>query len=272
VFHTEAVLTSTQLLGSGLIIGVLIAAPVGPVNIVCIQRTLERGFWGGFAAGVGAVLADGLIAAVAAFGVTAISGVMSNYKHEIQLIGGAIMIAFGARLYLATPKLATHPTRTSFTQLRRIVDWVPETLRPALRFQIWRILPHAGVIPQTFFLTITNPGAILGLFAIVTALGSVMGGLDTYVEALTLVVSVMVGSLLWWAVLARLIEKLRGRITEGRLKLINQVAGVVLFAFGGLLFFQMAMGLMGHAADASTPPALLPSVFGKRFGLLGYAM
>ena len=57
---------STQLVVSGLIIGVLIAAPVGPVNIVCIQRTLERGFWGGFAAGVGAVLADGLIATVAA--------------------------------------------------------------------------------------------------------------------------------------------------------------------------------------------------------------
>ena len=272
MFHTEAVLTSTQLLLSGLLIGVLIAAPVGPVNIVCIQRTLERGFWGGFAAGVGAVLADGLIAAVAAFGITAISGVMSNYKQEIQLIGGAIMIGFGVKLYLAKPKLNFAPRRANFTQLRRIVDWVPEKLRPALRFQIWRILPHAGVIPQTFFLTITNPGAILGLFAIVGGLGSVIGGLDTYVEALTLVVSVMVGSLLWWAVLSRLIEKLRGRITEGRLKLINQVAGVVLLAFGGLLVFQLAMGLMGHAADASTPPALLPSVFGKRFGLLGHAM
>lgn len=269
MFH---VLTSTQLLVSGLIIGVLIAAPVGPVNILCIQRTLERGFWGGFAAGVGAVLADGLIASVAAFGITAISGVMSHYKQEIQLIGGAIMIAFGMKLYLAKPKLATAPTRTTFTQLRRIVDWVPERLRPAMRFQIWRILPHAGVIPQTFFLTITNPGAILGLFAIFGGLGSVIGGLDSYVEALTLVVSVMVGSLLWWAVLSRLIEKLRGRITEGRLKLINQVAGVVLLVFGGLLFFQLAMGLMGHAADASTPPALLPSVFGKRLGLLGYAM
>ena len=263
---------STQLLVSGLIIGVLIAAPVGPVNIVCIQRTLERGFWGGFAAGVGAVLADGLIAAVAAFGITAISGVMSNYKQEIQLIGGVIMMAFGVKLYMAKPKLAFAPRRVNFTQLRRIVDWVPERLRPALRFQIWRILPHAGVIPQTFFLTITNPGAILGLFAIVGGLGSVMGGLDTYAEALTLVFSVMVGSLLWWAVLSRLIEKLRGRITEDRLKLINQVAGVVLLAFGGLLFFQLAMGLIGHAADASTPPALLPSVFGKRFGLLGHAM
>jgi threonine/homoserine/homoserine lactone efflux protein len=272
VFHTQAVVSSTQLLVSGLIIGVLIAAPVGPVNIVCIQRTLERGFWGGFAAGVGAVLADGLIATVAAFGITAISGVMANYKQEIQLVGGAIMIAFGLKLYLAKPRLATVQTRTNFTQLRRIVDWVPERLRPAMRFQIWRILPHAGVIPQTFFLTITNPGAILGLFAIFGGLGSVFGGLDSYVEALTLVVSVMVGSLFWWAVLSRLIEKLRGRITESRLKIINQVAGVVLLVFGGLLFFQLWMGLMGHAADASTPPVLLNSVFGKRLGLLSHPM
>jgi threonine/homoserine/homoserine lactone efflux protein len=264
-------MTSTQLLISGLIIGVLIAAPVGPVNIVCIQRTLERGFWGGFAAGLGAVLADGLIATVAAFGITAISGVMASYKQEIQLIGGFIMLAFGVKLYLAKPRLVA-PKRTSWAQLRRIVDWVPERLRPALRFQIWRILPHAGVIPQTFFLTITNPGAILGLFAIFGGLGSVMGGIDNYIEALTLVVSVMIGSLLWWAFLSRLIERLRGRITEGRLKMINQVAGVVLFAFGGVLFCQFALGLMGHAADASTPPMIIPAFIGKRMGLLGYAM
>jgi threonine/homoserine/homoserine lactone efflux protein len=178
VFPPEAFATSTQLIASVLVIGVLIAAPVGPVNIICIQRTLERGFWGGFAAGIGAVIADGMIAAVAAFGITAISGVMDSYQKEIQFVGGLIMMAFGVKLYMAKPRIAV-PRRTSFTQLRRIVDWVPERLRPALRFQIWRLLPHAGVTTQTFFLTITNPGAILGLFAIVGGLGSVVGGIDS---------------------------------------------------------------------------------------------
>jgi arginine exporter protein ArgO len=264
VFPAEVVATSTQLILSGLVIGVLIAAPVGPVNIVCIQRTLERGFWGGLAAGLGAVFADGIIAAVAAFGVTAISGVMSSYEQEIQLVGGLIIIIFGLKLYTAKPKLVAQK-RTNWAQLRRIVDWVPERLRPALRFQIWRILPHASVIPQTFFLTITNPGAILGLFAIVGGLGSVIGGFRNYVEALTLVVSVMLGSLLWWAVLSRLIEKLRHKLTENRLKVINQVAGLGLLVFGGVLFFQLAMGLFGHAADASmTEPDLFPSFFFRR--------
>ena len=98
------------------------------------------------------------------------------------------VVAFGVRLYMAEPKLVPQ-TRTSLAKLRRLVDTVPEPLRPALRFQIWRILPHASVIPQTFFLTITNPGAILGLFAIFGGLGSVIGGFKNYFEAMTVVVS-----------------------------------------------------------------------------------
>jgi arginine exporter protein ArgO len=268
VFPADLLTISTQLILSGLVIGVLIAAPVGPVNIVCIQRTLERGFWGGLAAGLGAVFADGLIAAVAAFGITAISGVLSSYEKEIQLIGGLVIIGFGVKLYTAKPKLAKQK-RTTWAQLRRMVDLVPPKMRPAMRFQIWRILPHASVIPQTFFLTITNPGAILGLFAIVGGLGSVIGGFRSYVEALMLVASIMIGSLLWWAVLSRLIEKLRDKVTESRLKVINQVAGAVLLAFGGALFFQLGMGLLGHAADASMSPKTVPDFLRRQSILLG---
>ncbi len=264
---SEVLTASTQLIVSGLIVGVIISAPVGPVNVVCIQRTLERGFWGGFAAGMGAVLADGVIAMVAALGLTAISGIMSDHQQVIQLVGGLIIIAFGLKLYYAKPKF-TRQKQTSLAQLRRIVDWIPGKLRPALRFQIWRILPHASVIPQTFFLTITNPGAILGLFAIIGGLGSVMGGLATYFEAMVLVVSIMTGSLLWWAVLSRLIDTLRDRINENRLKVINQVAGVAMLVFGGVLFFQLAIGYMGHAADTQHPPRVLPGFLEKRLGLL----
>lgn len=263
----DVLATSTQLIVSGLIVGVLIAAPVGPVNIVCIQRTLERGFWGGFAAGLGAVLADGIIATIAAFGVTAISGIMSSHQEEIQLVGGLIIIAFGLKLYFAKPKLKSQK-QTNWAQLRRIVDRIPEKLRPALRFQIWRVLPHASVIPQTFFLTVTNPGAILGLFAIIGGLGSVLGGLNTYFEALTLVISVMLGSLLWWAVLSRIISTLRDRITENRLKVINQIAGVAMLAFGGVLFFQLAISFLGNAAHSPNPPSMLPGFIEKRLGLL----
>ena len=95
-----------------------------------------------------------------------------------------------------------------------------------------------GIIPQTFFLTVTNPGAILGMAAMIGGLGSLIGGLNTYPEALLLVASVMGGSLLWWLGLAELIATIRHKLTEARLKLINRIAGAVLFAFGLILLLD----------------------------------
>src|SRR5215813_10301445 len=94
----------------GAAIGVLVAAPVGPVNVLCIQRAIERGFWGGVAAGLGAMLGDGLIALCAAMGVGAISSVFHDYRVAIQIIGGLALAAFGLKLYLAPPRmvLVTH--------------------------------------------------------------------------------------------------------------------------------------------------------------------
>lgn len=229
----------------GLFIGLLIAAPVGPVNVVCIQRTLERGFWGGFAAGLGAVLADGVIATVAAFGVSAISGVMRDHQLKIELIGGIILTVFGIKIYMQKPKIVAVAT-TNLARLRRLVDTIPQFLRPTLRFKIWKLVPHLSIVPQTFFLTITNPGAILGLFALFGGGTSVTGGIDTALQALTLVSSIMAGSLAWWAGLSRLIARVRHKLTEGRLKAMNQVAGVVLIVFAAVLFLQMTRGLMGH--------------------------
>jgi arginine exporter protein ArgO len=99
-------------------------------------------------------------------------------------------------------------------------------------------LEHTGIIPQTFFLAITNPGAILGMATMIGGLGSLIGGLNTYLEALLLVISVMGGSLLWWLGLSELIATIRHRLTESRLKLINRIAGVVLMGFGLVLLLD----------------------------------
>jgi len=235
----DSVLSDTQLILTGLVIGVIVAAPVGPVNVLCIQRTLERGFWGGVAAGTGAVLGDGLIAAVAAFGVTAISNVTTDYRTAIQLIGGAIVLLFGLRLFFATPRLAEGGSRWS--ELRRIAEMIPDAFRPMMRYQIWRIVPHAGVIPQSFFLTVTNPGAILGMFAIFGGLGSLIGGPSSYLDALTLVAAVMGGSLLWWVGLSHVISSVRHKLDETRLQMINRIAGGALIVFGMALIGQLAV-------------------------------
>ena len=207
-------MSGIQLVLAGLGVGLLVAAPIGPVNVLCIQRAVTKGFWGGVAAGIGAMLGDGLLAAIAAFSVTAISDVMIAYSGPIQLLGGVLLTAFGIGLLFTPPMLL---------------------IMPAQKFHLW---DHWGIIPQTFFLTMSNPGAILGMLALIGGLGSLIGGLGTYLEALLLVVSVMGGSLLWWLGLSELIATIRHRLTEGRLKLINRIAGTLLIAFGVVLLFN----------------------------------
>lgn len=201
----------------GLVIGVLVAAPVGPVNVLCIQRAIERGFWGGVAAGIGAVLGDGLIALFASLGVGAISSTVSDYRTAIQIVGGMALALFGWKLYVTEPRIEMlHPDHAENASLR----------------------DFAWDIPQTFFLTITNPGAVLGLFAI-------FGGVSTfvevtsYVDALTMVAAIMAGSLGWWVFLSNLIGGIRHRITGERLGQINRVAGILLVGFGLLLIGEI---------------------------------
>lgn len=208
------VLSGIQLVLAGIGIGVLMAAPIGPVNVLVIQRTVAGGFWAGLAAGLGAVLGDGMLAAIAAFSIRAISDVMAAYSGVIQFGGGLLLIVFGLALLVTKPALTIPVGQKS------------------------RLQEHTGIIPQTFFLTVTNPGAILGMAAMIGGLGSLIGGLNTYLEALLLVVAVMGGSLLWWLGLSELIATIRHRLTESRLKLINRIAGGVLVAFGLILLLD----------------------------------
>lgn len=205
-------LSGIQLVLAGMFIGVLVAVPIGPVNVLCIQRTVERGFWAGLAAGLGAVLGDGVLAAIAAFSMTAVSDLLIANASPVELVGGILLIVFGGALLLGRPVTAAAPQGDES-----------------------RLWEHCGVIPQTFFLTVTNPGAIFGMIAIVGGLGSLIGGLNNYLEALILVGAVMSGSLLWWIGLAELISTIRHKLTVARLTLINRIAGAVLFAFGVLL-------------------------------------
>ncbi len=201
----------------GIMIGIVVAAPVGPVNVLCIQRAIARGFWGGLAAGLGAMLGDGLIALFAALGVGAISGAVTKYRAIIQVIGGLALMLFGYRLY----------TAPSVLELEKSENGGAGTL-----------FDYAWDIPKTFFLTITNPGAVLGLFAI-------FGGVSTYVEvksqtdALVMVASVMGGSLAWWLWLSSVIGRMRHKLKPEWLGLINTRAGMLLVGFGLLLIGEV---------------------------------
>lgn len=197
------------LIGFGL--GLLISAPVGPVNILCIQHSLARGFWAGVAVGFGALLADVMIALMAALGLTYISGFMVTYEMPIKLIGGCILLGFGMRLLIFHPHMLA-PGDASLHPFR-----------------------HLGSSPQSFFLTVTNPGAILGIFAVVGSAGIAIGGLESLGDVSCLIGGLTLGAALWWVGLARLTSLFRKKMTEKRFRFINRCAALVLFLGGGAL-------------------------------------
>lgn len=205
---------------TGLGLGLIISAPVGPVNILCIQHSLSGGFWAGFATGCGAVLADFFIAAMAALGLTYISGIVLEQKMLIEGIGGLILIGFGWRLATSHPRLLPGDDR-SLSPYR-----------------------HFGALPQSFLLTLTNPGALLGIFAVVGSAGSLVGGLQSFTTAFYLLAGLLVGAVCWWAGLSWLISRLRSKMTARRLEMINHVAGGILLLSGFGLLIKAGVQLL----------------------------
>ncbi len=205
----------------GFIIGVLIALPTGPINLLGLQRAAERGFFGGLAAGIGIMLGDGLIAIVAAMGVNAVSGALRLYRTAIQIVGGLALIGAGLKLFL-TPTTFTSHLESAGTTLG----------------------DFAWDIPKHFFLTITNPGAVLSLIAII-------GGASSFVEvasvpdAIAITLAIMGGSFVYWLVVSHLINRVRHRLYGDLMGRLNRIAGLLLISFGCVLIGEMIMKHLG---------------------------
>lgn len=198
----------------GIIIGVCFSAPVGPVNIVCIQEAIRRGFAAGLAAGVGAVAADTLFAAIASYGTTAITGTVIGWAHPLQLVGGALLIIFGWRILASRP----HPAASRLSS--------SSTLSTAL---------------AAFGLTFTNPVTVFGFIAVLGSLGSWAPDPGDYLGATTLVIGVFIGGSLWWVGVATVVGFVRSSLTERMLERINFAAGAILLAFGAAMILRLVL-------------------------------
>jgi threonine/homoserine/homoserine lactone efflux protein len=201
----------------GMLMGLLLALPFGPVNLLGLQRAVERGFFGGIAAGLGIMLGDGLIALGAALGVNAISGAIRQYRTAVQIVGGLALLGAGIKIYF-TPFVISADTHGE---------------QATLRDYIWDI-------PQMFFLTITNPGAVFGLIAIFGGVSSFVE-VESNIDAFAMVAAIMGGSFLYWFVVSEWISTVRHRLDKVRLGQINRIAGLVLIAFGGILIGEMVV-------------------------------
>jgi threonine/homoserine/homoserine lactone efflux protein len=205
-----------KLLVTGVAIGIAVAAPMGPVNLVAIRSVLRRGLAGGLAAGAGALLADVLLAAIAAYGIRSISDFIVSWAREVSFGGGVLLIAVGIRM------ARSHVTAEALMESRE----------PATRLAFGR------KAATTFMLTITNPGSLFGFLAIFGAMSAVLKLQTGIWRPPVTILGVAIGGALWWLVLAVLVEKLRGRLTYTVLDAINRWAGILVAAFGFALLFQ----------------------------------
>lgn len=189
----------------GLVVGLSIAVPVGPIGMLCIRRTLVQGRAAGLVAGLGAATADALYGAVAAFGLAAVAGALAAGQEWLRLAGGLFLVSLGLKTLLAEPVERTAPV----------------TGRGLL-----------GAYASTFLLTLANPLTVLSLAAIFTGLGVAGAGRRA---AAALVLGVFLGSALWWLLLSGGVSLLRLDVDPRRMRWVNRLAGAVIVALGATL-------------------------------------
>jgi threonine/homoserine/homoserine lactone efflux protein len=193
----------------GLALGLAIAAPVGPIGVLCIRRTLADGRLAGLVSGLGAATADAIYGFIAAFGLTFVSSLLINYQDMIRLVGGLFLLYLGVKTLVAP--VAEQPAPGLAT---------PSPQRGLL-----------GSYASTLVLTLTNPMTILSFAAVFAGLG-VGASSGNYVSAAVLVLGVFLGSALWWLALSAAVSLLRSRVTPRGLRWVNRVSGVIILGFG----------------------------------------
>ncbi len=187
----------------GVIIGFSIAAPVGPIGVLCIRRSLAEGRKTGFVTGLGAATADALYGCVAGFGLTAISSFLVGQKVWLGLLGGLFLCYLGIRTFITKP--ADKPAEVGGSGL-------------------------LSAYLSTFFLTVTNPMTILSFVGVFVGFG--LGASADYLSAATLVAGVFIGSGLWWLLLSSGVALLRSRVNSTWMSAVNRASGGIMFAFG----------------------------------------
>jgi threonine/homoserine/homoserine lactone efflux protein len=206
-------MTSTFLV-KGAVIGFSLAAPVGPIGLLCIRRSLAEGRLVGLVTGLGAASADASYGAIAAFGLTAVSSFLVAQKMWLGLFGGVFLCYLGVRAFMAAPA-------SSAAQ----VDGGGGL---------------AAAYASTFVLTLTNPITILSFIPVFAGLG--LGVASDRASAASVVAGVFAGSALWWLLLSNGVALFRHRVGETWMRSVNRISGVMIFAFG-LYALASAMGV-----------------------------
>lgn len=192
----------------GFLIGLVVAAPLGPIGIICLQRTLSKGYLLGLFSGLGISTADAIYSALATFGVTAISSFLISQELWLKIIGGSVVCGLGIRIYrqAGTQKMPGAVNHKSC----------------------------CGAYFSALILTLMNPALIFSFVAIFVSLGIVYTRANHY-STLLLVMGVFSGSAIWWVFLSGMARQLKTKFTDSFIKKINYISGVLIAGFGLLM-------------------------------------
>ena len=202
----------------GMLIGLIASAPMGPVGVLCVQRTLNKGRWYGFITGIGAALSDMIYAAITGYGMSYVMDVLSNQQTRmyLQIVGSIMLLAFGVYTYKSDPTKKIHRSGNGKGTLF-----------------------HNGM--TAFLVTFSNPLIIFLFVACVAQFAFVMP--DHPFEMLVGFASIVFGALLWWFGLTWLIDKIRGKFDDNGIRLINQVIGSIVVLCSIIMFLGTVTNL-----------------------------
>ncbi len=200
---------------NGLGFGVLVSAPLGPLGVLCIQRTINKGFASGFVSGFGAAMADIIYASIAGFGISIIADFLEAQQLIIRAIGGIVLIVVSYLIFKskAVNQLRRHKTKKS---------------------------SYFGDFVSSFFITITNPLTVVVFGVAFTSVGLNEG--DSLESVVLILSGVFIGALFWWMGLTLLVNIFRNRIRLRNLWWINKITGILVAIFGLAVFVSIFFG------------------------------
>lgn len=208
----------TNSLIPGVIVGFLASIPLGPIGVLCIQRTLSKNLKAGFISGLGATLADAIFSAVALLSLSLILSFIETHRAIITIVGGACIIAVGMNILFKNPVVQIRRNRSGKTNLWQ--DFI-----------------------SIFLLTLTNPAFILVFIAFFASFGISSGESRGIAHALPVILGVVIGSATWWLLLTFVVSRFRTRFRPRHLLWINRIAGSLIIALGAIaittIFFKI---------------------------------
>ncbi len=187
----------------GIIVGVLASVPLGPIGVLIIQRTLQKGRFSGFFSGMGAALSDSVYAIVAGFSLSFIIDFIEEKQALLQLFGSVVLLGFGIFLFLSNPVGALRKQNTGASN-------------------------YFNDFATTFAITITNP-MILFIFLGIFAGFNLMENTE-FIHVSAIVLGVFSGALLWWFSISTMVNFLRSRFNPRRIFYVNRISGIVITA------------------------------------------